>query len=197
MIIYKDIIQGEEAWFKIRKGKLSGSHACEIGNNGKGLDTYIVNLMAEFYSSGEKEHFSNKHTERGNELEEQARSMYELMNGVVVEQVGFVEHDEFIGVSPDGLLETKIIEIKCPDDVGYFKILLNGESEIDSKYLWQCQMNMLVCEKNSADLIFYNPNFKDSMKVFSIMPDDEMRRKLEVGFMMGKEKINAIKNKLQ
>ena len=46
--------QGTEEWFKIRKGKITASHAQAIGNNGKGLETYLNNLMAEYFSSGEK-----------------------------------------------------------------------------------------------------------------------------------------------
>ena len=58
--------QGTPEWFEERKGIMTASHAQAIGNAGKGLDTYIHELMAEYYSSGEKEQFSNKHTERGN-----------------------------------------------------------------------------------------------------------------------------------
>ena len=195
--IYHELIkQGSQEWFDIRKGKLSASHACEIGNNGKGLDTYITSLMAEYYSSGEKEHFSNKHTDRGNELEEQARTIYELSNNFFVRQVGFVEYNEFVGASPDGLMETKGLEIKCPDDIGYFKILLNGAPEIDSKYLWQCQMNMLVCQRDEWDICFYNPNFEQSMTTFTIKRDEEKIKKLLQGFVIGEEKIKQIKAKL-
>ena len=63
MKIHNNIEQGSDDWFAIRKGKLTASHAQAIGNIGKGLDTYINELMSEYYSSGEKEQFTNKHTE--------------------------------------------------------------------------------------------------------------------------------------
>ena len=78
MKIYKDINQGSPEWFEIRVGKVTASHAQAIGNNGKGLDTYLLEVVSEMFSSSEKEHYSNEHTERGNELEPIARSMYEL-----------------------------------------------------------------------------------------------------------------------
>jgi len=43
---------------------MTASHATAIGNNGKGLETYILEMMAESFSSAEKEQYSNEHTER-------------------------------------------------------------------------------------------------------------------------------------
>ena len=82
MKIHKTIRQGTDEWFTIRSGKMTASHAQEIGNSGKGLQTYVYNLLAEKYSKADRENFSNSHTERGVELEPIARSMYELESGV-------------------------------------------------------------------------------------------------------------------
>lgn len=62
-------------------------------------------MMSETFSSAEKEHYSNDHTDRGNELEPQARSLYELEKMVTVDQVTFIEYNEYIGCSPDGLID--------------------------------------------------------------------------------------------
>lgn len=197
MKIINNIEQGTPEWFAIRKGKMSASHAQAIGNSGRGLETYIYELMAEYYSSEEKEQFSNEHTERGNKLESTARGIYELENGVEIKQVGFVEHNDYVGCSPDGLVsEDGLVEIKCPNDTEYLKYLLFGEKQIDTKYIWQCQMQMLITERKWNDLIIYNPNFKKSILVFRQTPDREKFEALEIGFKMGQEKILEIKNKL-
>lgn len=194
MKIHKDLIQGTPEWFSIRKGKVTASHAQAIGNNGKGLETYILEIMAEYLSSGEKEHYSNEHTERGNELEPTARSMYELENDCEVEQIGFCELNEFVGCSPDGLVgEDGMIEIKCPDDKTYFNILMN--EKIDSGYEWQCQMNMLILKRKWCDLIFYNPNFEKSMKVFRLVPDKMKQQALMKGFVIAEKRIKDLKKK--
>jgi len=186
--------QGSEEWFEVRKGKLTASHAQAIGNCGKGLDTYIIEMMSEYYSSGEKEQFTSKHIDRGNELEPIARQVYSLEKGVEVEEVGFIEYSEYIGCSPDGLVgEDGGIEIKSIDDTGYFKYLLNGADEIDTKYLWQVQMNLLITGRKWWDLVIYNPNYKKSMLVFRIDPDKEKFEALEKGFKIGIEKILEIK----
>lgn len=197
MKIHKDLVQGSDEWFECRKGKMTASHAQEIGNCGKGLDSYVLAILAEKHSSGEVDFYSNKETERGNELEDSARSMYELENEVEIEQVGFVEYNEFVGCSPDGFIgEDCGIEIKCPNDLNYFKILVAGEKEIDSKYLWQIQMNLLITGRKEWKLVYYNPNFKKSMTVFTITPDLGKHEQLIEGFKLGEEKIKSIESNL-
>jgi predicted phage-related endonuclease len=195
MTIY-ECEQKSDEWFSLRKGKMTASHAQAIGNNGKGLDTYIIGLMAEYYSSGEKEMFSNFHTDRGNELEPQARSIYELTTGQTVQEVGFIEYDEFTGCSPDGLVgEDGGLEIKCLNDVAHFKHLLNGADEIDSGYIWQIQMNLLITGRKWWDYVAYNPNFQQSTFVHRFTPDEEMHKKLLTGITEGAKKIKDIKSK--
>lgn len=194
----KNFEQGSPEWFNVRKGKMTASHATAIGNSGKGLDTYIHTIMAEFYSSGEKEEFGTKDTERGNEYEPIARAVYELDNDVTVDEVGFMEYNEYVGASPDGLIgEDGGLEIKSINDTNYFSYLLNGESEISSSYIWQIQMNLLISGRKWWDLVIYNPNFKRSMLVFRILPDQEKFEALEKGFAKGIELINSIKSKIE
>lgn len=189
--------QGSDEWKAIRKGKMTASNATAIGNCGAGLDTYVLSILADHFSSGEVQHYSNKHMDRGNELEEPARAMYELEYGATVEQVGFVEYNDYVGCSPDGLLgEDGGIEIKCHEDLAHFKMILNGEREIASGYLWQIQMNMLITGRKYWLYIAYNPNFEKSLLVFKIYPDPKMHAQLLKGFAIGEGKIKAILNQL-
>ena len=188
--------QGTEEWFKIRKGKMTASHATAIATCGKGLETYIFEMMAEYYSSGEKDSYSNKHLERGNELEPQARSIYELEKGVTVKQVGFIEHNDYVGGSPDGLVnEDGLLEIKCPDDKGFFNVLMKGEREISTGYEWQCQHNMLVSGRKWCDIMLYNPNYSQSYFIYRFYADEDKFKKLMIGFEVGEEMIKQVKNK--
>lgn len=196
MKIHKFSQQSEE-WFNIRKGKMTASHAQAIGNNGKGLETYILEMMADFYSIADKDCFSNGDTERGIELEEQARSIYELEKDCEVEQVGFIEYNKFVGCSPDGLVgEDGGIEIKSLNDCNHFKLMINGEKEIDTKHLWQIQMNLLITGRKWWDFISYNPNFPMEMIIHRIEPDEKMQAKILEGIEKGEKKINEIKEKL-
>jgi len=194
MTIHENIAQGSPKWFAIRNFKMTASHAQAIGNCGKGLDTYILELMAESHSTSLEGKFSSKDTERGNELEPLARNAYEMEIGKVVKQVGFIELDEFTGCSPDGLIdENGGTEFKALNDIKHYSLLVKGESEIESKYLWQCQMCMYITGREYWDLCFYNPNFKTSLKVFRQLPDKEKFEGLEKGLAIGKEQIIRLK----
>lgn len=133
MKIHKQIIQRSEEWHNLRKGKLTASEAQTIAANGKELETYVYEIITEKYSNN-KDTYTSKDMQRGIELEEQARMTYEIENEKV-EEVGFIELDEFVGCSPDGLiLEEGGLEIKCVNDVNFFKLLIDGEKAIDPKH---------------------------------------------------------------
>lgn len=193
MKIY-DMKQRSQEWFEVRRGKMTGSCAQAIAANGKGLETYIYTILAEKYSNN-KESYTNADIERGIELEEAARMTYELQYAPV-QEVGFIELDEFTGCSPDGLVgEDGGIEIKCVNDLNFFKLLINGEKAIESKYLWQVQMYLFLTGRKWWDLVFYNVNFEKNMLVFRIKPKLEMQEKLIVGIEKGKNLINKLEQK--
>jgi len=187
--------QRSDEWFAIKKGKASASRAQAIGNGGKGLENYVIEIMAEYYSIAERENYINEHMQRGIELEPIAKQVYELEHDCEVREIGFAEYNEYIGCSPDGLVgKDGMIEIKCPCDRIYLGILIN--EKIDSGYVWQCQMNMLILKRKWCDLIFYNPNFKKSMYIKRLKADKKTHEKLLKGFEKVEEEIIKIKNKL-
>ena len=197
-IYHYDLIQQTPEWFKLRELKMTASHGTAIGNAGKGLGTYIYQLVSEYYSTAERVNYTNKDLERGNELEPQARSIYELETGNEVKEVGFVEYNKYVGCSPDGLVgKDGGVEIKCPNDVNYFKMLLNGESAIDSTYKWQVQNNLLVIGRKWFDLVFYNPNFNKSILIYRIYPGKIMQTKLQEGFVKGEIMIKNLIKKVK
>jgi putative phage-type endonuclease len=186
--------QRSDEWFAIKKGKASASRAKAIGNGGKGLENYVIEIMAEYYSIAERENYINEHMQRGIELEPIAKQVYELEHDCEVREIGFAEYNEYIGCSPDGLVgKDGMIEIKCPCDRIYLGILIN--EKIDSGYVWQCQMNMLILKRKWCDLIFYNPNFKKSMKIFRLDPNEKMQEDLKEGFKKVETRIKELKNK--
>ncbi len=186
--------QRSSEWYEIRKGKMTASNAQAIGNCGKGLESYILQVMSEYYEMTPEEKYTNSQLERGIELEEQARDIYEMLNNAKVEQVGFIEGDEYSGCSPDGLIgEDGGLEIKCHNNLTHFKLLL--DKKIDSGYLWQIQMNLFITGRKWWDYMAYNPNFKENMFIERVEPDAEMFDKIKKGLELGKYRINEIKNK--
>lgn len=152
--------------------------------------------MSVKYSKSDVDGFKTFAMENGIEMEPVARSIYELQEGVVVDQVGFIQVDEHVGYSPDGLVgDEGLVEIKCHQDKKHFRIIMNGLKEVDTKYIWQCQMALYCTGRNWISLVCYNPNFKQEMIIFRIEPDPEAFKKLEIGIERGKSLIKGIENK--
>ena len=194
-MIIVNIEQNSPEWFDLRSKRMTASHAQAISANGKGLETYINGLMQNYYSSAEPDNYKSKSMERGNELESSAVFAYESETGCDVERVGFVIHDEFSGCSPDGFSEDGLVEIKCLEDKAYFQYLL--DEKIDTKYYWQMQMQMYICEKDWCDYVVYNPNFKKSLIIKRISQDRDKFKKILVGIDSGTEKIKTIQSQFE
>ena len=201
-----DVVQGEQEWFDLRvQYPLTASKAQAIASAGKGLETLCFEKMCEKYSSAEPERYSGKDTERGNELEAQARTIYELETGVDVQQVGFVTNESISsvgGASPDGLVgEEGLVEIKCHNDAKHFAKILEmketGSFKIDSAYVWQMQMQMLFTGRKWCDMVAFNPNYKDSILIVRVNEDKQAQAKIIAGLKIGEEILQGIESKMK
>ena len=188
--------QRSSEWFAIRKGKMTASKAYVIATGGVGLETYILELMAEYYSNAEQEQLTNKDIERGIELEPQARTAFEFKTGLTVQEIGFVEYNEYIGCSPDGLIGSDgLVEFKAPNDKNYLKLLMN--EKIKPEYIAQMQMQMYVTKRDYCYFCSYNPNFEKSLWIKKIDKDLTFFEKLEKGFEKGITLIKQVKEKVE
>lgn len=127
--------QNSEGWFLVKKGRPSASNFDKIITAAKGLlssscDAYINQLIAECFCPTFESFIGNKWTDRGLELEPEAREAFATHTGHTLKQVGFVTRDDqIVGCSPDSLIirdETPVsgLEIKCPSPtvhVGYVR----------------------------------------------------------------------------
>lgn len=198
MKIYPNLQQKSDEWLRVRSGKLTASNALAIATGGKGLQTLCLETAAEYYSAAVKKQFENEHIQRGNELEDEARTIYEMETGNEVYTVGFVELNEYVGCSPDGILKDEPIgiEIKCPSDRVYLDVLLN--KTIDPKYYAQMQMQMHICDFKACDYTVYNPNFEQQpIVILRVYPDEEFRKKLIKGLDKGIEIIKDLHEKMR
>ena len=185
--------QRSQEWYELRSTRMTASHAQAIGANGKGLITYIRDKMCKLYSTNEEEKYTNKDMEYGIEQEPVARMLYEFETGNKVEKVGFVIYDDYVGCSPDGLVGDKgLIEIKCPSNKVYFDLLL--DKKIDTKYFWQMQMQMLICDREWCDYVAYNPNFEQQLFTARLYRHEESIEKLKKGFATLIDKLHLTKS---
>ncbi len=194
MIIH-EMEQRTDEWFEVKKGKFSASDATAIQANGKGLETLVYKKVAELKGAKDGESYINADMERGNELEDLARTAYEIETGRKITQVGFVEMDEYTGCSPDGLVgDDGLAEIKCQN--GYKYIELAHIGKIDKKYLDQMQMQMMVSDRKWCDYICFNEGFTKPL-IIRVDADPEMYVKLKKGLAAGIKQMKVVLESLK
>lgn len=162
MRIIKEMEQGSADWLALRLGKVTASRMSDVLSKGRGTapsktaETYMMELLAERLTGESKPFFENDAMRWGTETEPQARFMYELKSGNKVDEVAFIERNEFIGVSPDGLIgECGMIEIKCPTTITQIKRALTDDYSKD--YYAQIQMQLWVAEREWCDFLSFDP----------------------------------------
>lgn len=162
MNIIKEMEQGTDEWLALRIGKVTASKMSDVLSKGRGTapskmaETYMMELLAERLTGESKPFFENDAMRWGTETEPQARFMYELKSGNKVEEVAFIERDEFTGVSPDGLIgDDGMIEIKCPTTITQIKRALTNDYSKD--YYAQIQMQLWVAERQWCDFLSFDP----------------------------------------
>lgn len=191
-----NVEQGTKEWLEARQLKATASRASVIVTNGKGLKSYAIEKLAEYYSRAEAPSFSNEDTERGNELEDMARTLYEFETGQDVKQVGFITYNDYIGCSPDGLVgDDGLAEYKCHKDTKFMGLLLGDEIEKD--YYNQMQMQLLITGRKWCDYFAFNQNFEKNYFIKRFYPDEEVQKKLLEGFKTFEEYIKDGRKKME
>lgn len=145
--LHRDIEQGSPEWLAARDGKFTGSNAYKL----------LSSFGAGDHAKSETSDFTgNFYTKRGHLLEDEALEVYEAVTKDSVEHCGFVTNDRFPSClySPDGLTASHVIEVKCFGNKPHLAI---WEGDIPLKILAQIHFGMLVCERQAARLVIYNP----------------------------------------
>lgn len=202
-----NVEQKSPEWYKLREQyPLTASNAQAIGNGKTGLETLCYKILSEKYSNTDKDKYTNEDLDRGNELEPLARELYELRTGTKVIEIGFVTNDEISkvgGASPDGdVVDTDgLTEIKAFADQKHFELVVQwkntGTFDIESKYIWQMQQQMLFMDKKWVDFLPFNPNYKDSLLIQRVYRDEEKIELIKKGLKIGEELISKIESTMK
>jgi hypothetical protein len=153
---------------------------------------YLVQLVTERLTGQKADSFfMNQAMQDGVDREPIARKLYEVLNDVIVTEVGFFDHPTIAmsGASPDGAVNSKedgkyvgLIEIKCPIETTHTNTLIS--KTVPSKYMPQIQWQMASVSPNVkwVDFISFNPNFPDTMQIFvaRVERDNDYIAELEV-----------------
>lgn len=189
MKIHK-IKQGSDKWLKLRLGKFGSTDAQAIASQGRGMETKCYEKVAELITGELGYQYTNPDIERGNNLEDMARSAYEIATGNIVKQVGYVEVSDHVGGSPDGLVDDDgLIEIKCPNNINFVRFL--DTRKIDSAYMWQMQHLIHITNRKWCDYVVFNEAL-DRIEVERVVADEKMVKKLEEGLEVGVKRLKKL-----
>ena len=202
MNIIETCEQGSDAWHKIRLGKITASRVKDVLTKGRGTspsktaESYMMELIAEILTGNSKPFFENDEMRWGTETEPQARAMYAVNNDFVdVKEVAFVEHNEQVGISPDGLIgDDGLLEIKCPNTTTQLKRALSDDYSAD--YKAQIQMQLWVTEREWCDFLSFDPRLECGAGYLQqrVFRDEEYIEEMKVKVYAFVEKMNELIN---
>jgi len=191
-----NIEQNTDEWFEVRKGKFTASTFKDLFSKPTTVayEKAIYKPVFERLTGDSPESFSNEWMQRGHELEDSAKMQYELSTGNKVENIGFVELNEWVGCSPDGFVgEDGLIEIKCPAFNTHMNYLLN--KKLPSSYKWQVYGQLWVTGRNWCDFMSYYPGLPEF--IIRVKWDDKMISQLSIQVDESIKNAEEIYNKLK
>ena len=206
-LIISNNTQGTQEWLNDRLGKATGSKASIIISKGrtKGTESitrrnYKYQLAIERITNvcGELE-FTNRHIERGKELENIARRVYEIQTRKMVEEIGFCyPENEWYGCSVDGLIDHDgIQEIKCPIPAIHYSYIENNQ--LPEEYLPQVLHNLYTTGRQYCDFVSYNETMPDKLKLFVVRfePNEAQLAQYKEQLFIFLEEVNKLTSEIQ
>ena len=172
MKIHKGFPQLSEAWYDLKRGRVSASNfkkiitpaRCEYSKQASG---YMRDLLVESFCPTYAQFLGNKFTDRGTEMEPEAREAFREHTGQIVEEVAFVTNDRWkhvVGCSPDGLIKNEAgeyvagLEIKCPSPFTHAEYIEDGVLPDD--YKTQAHGGMVVTGLDRWEFFSYFPGLQ-------------------------------------
>lgn len=195
-MIYHNIEQNTDEWLNLRKGKFTASSFKDLfmGKTTQGYQDAIYKVAFERLTDESPESYSNEWMQRGTELEPEARAWYEFEKDIKVNNGGFIEYNDWIGASPDGLIgDDGLIEIKCPKFSTMMDYLI--KKELPKTYYYQVHGQMLVADRQWCDFIAYHP--KLPRFILRIERNRDVDKEILDKLFEGIKKVESIINKIK
>ncbi|AUR11182.1 putative phage-type endonuclease [Phaeobacter inhibens] len=195
------IEQGGDEWHQMRLGKVTASKVNDamMDKSKAGYQNYRAQLVCERLTGRTTETFKSAAMDQGNETEPQARAMYTMTTGQMVEQVAFADHPaiSMAGASPDGLVgELGLVEIKCPQPTEHIRVLTGGA--IKKAYREQMQWQMACTGREWCDFVSFCPDLPDdlALHILRIDADPEAIRDMETAVRAFLRDVEAMTRRL-
>jgi putative phage-type endonuclease len=196
--------QRTDEWFAARIGKVTASRVADViaktkSGYGAGRANYLADLVVERLTGQKAQGFSNAAMEWGTQTEPQARAAYSAKTGIMVEEVGFIDHPTVAmsGASPDGFAEEGLIEVKCPNTATHLEYVLAELPPL--KYFTQMQWQMACTGRPWCDFVSFDPRLPERLQllVVRVPRDDNYIKMLEQEVIFFLQELDDKLNKLE
>ena len=196
--------QRTDEWFAARIGKVTASRVADViaktkSGYGAGRANYLADLVVERLTGQKAQGFSNAAMEWGTQTEPHARAAYSAKTGILVEEVGFIDHPTVAmsGASPDGFAEEGLIEVKCPNTSTMLEYILDGKPP--QKYVTQMQWQMACTDRPWCDFVSFDPRLPERLQllVVRVPRDDNYIKMLEQEVIVFLQELDDKLNKLE
>ena len=167
----EDLPQRSPEWFAARLGRLTGSVAADMmatiksGEAASRRNLRIALALERVTGVSQDDGFITKAMQDGIDREPDAINAYQAKQGVLVDPVGFVQHDSLMaGYSPDGVVNEfeGLIEVKCPEPSAHWDAINNG---VPGKYLHQMRHGLWITGAQWCDFVSFNPTFPAKLQL--------------------------------
>lgn len=161
--------QRTEEWYAARLGKVTASRISDVlatikTGEAAARANYRAELVAEILTGKGSTGFTSAAMQWGIDCEPMARAAYETETGLIVTEVGFVNHPTIAmsGASPDGLVgDDGLIEIKCPETKTHIETLTSKTAP--AKYTPQMQWQMACTGRKWVDFVSFDPRMPEHL----------------------------------
>jgi len=198
-----DIEQNTPEWLNCRLGLFTSSNIYNLFVKGKGgkvsksAETYITQKAIEHIYPAQVESFSSKPMQWGNDNEDGARNVYEVVTGREVTNGGFYVFDENTGSSPEGLIRVNGHFIF----INHLNNLLNLKDDTDlykqsKMYYYQVHHQMFCSGRSWVDFCSFDPRLlssKNFLHTIRVERNEELMEQMaQVIYDAGKERDKII-----
>lgn len=195
MIEIFDCEQNTDEWLRVRLGIPTASRFATVmakGRDGKSDSKtrrdYLLDLVGERITGEPAEAFSNRHTERGHEVEPEARALYEFLTENELRQVGFIRNGDK-GASPDSLIGNDgMFEGKSRLPRLQAELLL--ADRVPPEHMPQLQGQLWVAEREWVDFMSYCKKMRPFIK--RVHRDEEMIKRIAEAVRIFNNELNTM-----
>lgn len=201
--------QGSPEWYAARLGKVTASNFNKAVSSGRGSapsktrKDYMKALVYErIHGIPFPQKFKgNSAMDHGTETEDEARCYFASLIREDIKQVGFIEYNDDMGFSPDGLMgDDATVEIKCPELLTYMDYIEADRIDFGSlskAYRDQVQGGLFVTGRKYCYFVLYDARYPSRPCLYARFDrDDTYIKELHIKLVMFIDEMKDMLNRL-